>query len=275
MNEFNFPLKIKLPNLSNTYIIMKLLQKLLNSKSAERIRRNLGLKTGIYLTFKRFTPSASEQLRIARLLNFFNINYVIDIGANTGQFAESLFDFKYKGKVISFEPVSSAYNILVNRSKKYNNWEVAPRCAIGNFNKKTEINVSDFSVFSSILKIKKSHVTSKPSSKTINKETIDMYRLDDIIENYIDSKETSILLKIDTQGFEKEVLDGAINFLKRIKGIDIEIPLNPIYENTQFTFYESIEFLRKNKFKPYSFNIEGVNLTTGRVNTIDGLFFRE
>ena len=102
-----------------------------------------------------------------------------------------------------------------------------------------------------------------------------MYRLDDIIENYIDSKETSILLKIDTQGFEKEVLDGAINFLKRIKGINIEISLNSIYENTQFAFYESIEFLRKNKFKPYSFNIEGVNLTTGRVNTIDGLFFRE
>ena len=254
---------------------MKLLEKLLNSKPAERIRRNLGLKTGIYLKFKRFTPSASEQLRTVRLLNFFNVNYVIDVGANTGQFAESLFDFKYKGKVISFEPVSSAYNILVNRCKKYNNWEVAIRCAIGNSNKKIEINVCEDSVFSSILKIKKSHVISKPKSKIIYKEIIDMYKLDDIIENYIDSKETSILLKIDTQGFEKEVLEGANNLLKRIKGIKIEIPLNPIYENTQFTFYESIEFLKENKFKPYSFNIEGVNLTTVRVNTIDVLFFRE
>ena len=77
---------------------MKLIEKLLNSKPAERIRRNLGLKTGIYLKFKRFTPSASEQLRTVRLLNYFNVNYVIDVGANTGQFAESLFDFKYKGK---------------------------------------------------------------------------------------------------------------------------------------------------------------------------------
>ncbi len=102
-----------------------------------------------------------------------------------------------------------------------------------------------------------------------------MFRLDSIIDQYIDKNETSILLKIDTQGFEKEVLEGAEETLKRIKAIKIEIPLISIYDETQFTFYETIDFLKKNDFLPYSFNIEGVNLKTGRVHTIDGLFVKE
>ncbi|MCD4698004.1 MAG: FkbM family methyltransferase [Bacteroidales bacterium] len=254
---------------------MNILEKTLQSKKVDRFRRYLGKSTGIYLKLKRFTPSTSEALRTATILNNLNIKYVFDIGANTGQFAESLFDFNYKGTVISFEPVTSCYNTLLERSRKYPNMIVHEKCAIGDDDQLIDINVTDDSVFSSILKIKDFHARLKPKSKIVKQETVNMFRLDSIIDKYIDDKETSILLKIDTQGFEKEVLDGAKNSLKRIQGIKIEIPLVSIYENTKFTFYKIIDFLKQHNFSPYSFNIEGVNLKTGRVHTIDGLFIRE
>lgn len=254
---------------------MNIIEKTLQSKKIERFRRYLGKKSGIYLKLKRFTPSTSEALRTATILNNLDIKFTLDIGANTGQFAESLYDFNYKGTVISFEPVSSCYNTLLKRSKKYPKMIVPERCAIGNFDQSIDINITDDTVFSSILKIKDFHAQLKPKSKIIKKETVRMYRLDSIIDKYIDEKETSILLKIDTQGFEKEVLEGAENTLKRVKAIKIEIPLISIYEGTKFSFYEIIDFLKKNQFIPYSFNIEGVNLKTGRVHTIDGLFVKE
>ena len=254
---------------------MRLLEKILNSKIMERSRRFLGIKSGIYLKLKRMTPSTSDQMRDAAILNHLGIKYVIDIGANTGQFAESLFDFDYKGTVISFEPVSACYKVLKKRSKGNPNHIVAKRCAIGNVDDEIKINISDDSVFSSVLKIKDEHTKLRPKSRIVKQEPVEIHRLDTIIDKYIPKEETSVLLKIDTQGFEKNVLDGAQNTIKRIKGIKIEIPLVPIYDETKFTFYEIIDFMKANNFIPYNFNTEGVNLITGRVFTIDGTFFIE
>ena len=88
---------------------MKLLTKILQSKTVERARRQIGKSTGLHLRLKRFTPSASEEMRNAMLCQHMGITHVIDIGANTGQFAESLYDFGYTGQVVSFEPVGAAY----------------------------------------------------------------------------------------------------------------------------------------------------------------------
>jgi FkbM family methyltransferase len=254
---------------------MRTVEKFLNSKPMERFRRFMGKRSGIYLRLKRFTPSASEDMRNAAILNHLGIKYVIDIGANTGQFAESLFDFNYQGTVISFEPVEKCYHELVKRSKKNAGHQVAERCAIGDKDMEIEINVSDDSVFSSVLEIKDEHTRLRPKSRIVKKEAVTLYRLDSVIDKYIPKGETSILLKIDTQGFEKQVLDGAFETLQRIRGIKIEIPLETIYTNTRFTFYEIIDFMKQHGFVPYNFNTEGVNLKTGRVFTIDGMFFRE
>jgi FkbM family methyltransferase len=241
----------------------------------ERFRRFMGKNSGIYLKLKKFTPSASDEMRNAAILNDLGIKYVIDVGANTGQFAESLFDFKYNGTVISFEPVSKCYDALVKRSKKNPKHLVAEKCAIGDQDMEIKINVSDDSVFSSVLEIKDEHTKIRPKSRIVKQETVNLFKLDSIIDKYIPPEETSILLKIDTQGFEKQVLDGALNSIKRIQGIKIEIPLVPIYNNTQFTFYEVIDFMKELRFTPYNFNTEGVDLKSGRVFTIDGMFFRE
>ncbi len=254
---------------------MTILEKFLQSKFMERTRRFLGTKTGIFLKLKRFTASASEDMRIAMLMNHMGIKYVIDIGANTGQFAESLYDFGYKGKVISFEPGDVAYQELLERSEKYPNWTVAEKCAIGAADGEIEINITDDSVFSSVLEIKDNFASDLPKAKIVRTEKVPIYAIDSIIDKYIDPSERNIVLKIDTQGYEKEVITGAAKTIKRVKGVDIEIPFYAIYENTKFTFYDIIDLMKKEGFQPYSINTEGVDLATGRVNTVDGLFFRE
>lgn len=252
------------------------LDKILNSKVAERTRRFLGKHSGIYFKLKRFTASSSEELRTVKLLHAQGIDCVLDVGANTGQFAESLYDFGYTGRVISFEPVAAVHAALRKRAAKYPNWVVAERCAIGDQDGETTIHVSDATVFSSLLKIKDKHAQSVKKARIIAEEKVPLHRLDSIVGKYLPEKATTtLLLKIDTQGFEKQVLAGAVNTLAGARGLKIEIPLSPIYEDVQFTFFQVIDFVRDNGFTPYSFSNEGVNLDTGRLNTMDGIFFRE
>lgn len=255
---------------------MNIIQKIIQSKSAERAKRLVGIRTGLYLRLKRFTPSSSEEMRTAMLCQHMKISHVIDIGANTGQFAESLYDFGYKGKVVSFEPVSHVWEELKKRSQKYPDWTVAERCAIGDHDGEITMNVSDDTVFSSVLAIKDTYVEHNRKSKIIDKEMTPIYKLDSIIQRYIEpGGQHRILLKIDTQGYEKEALAGATEVFSQAAGLKIEIPLYAMYNDTGYTFYDILEITRRNKFEPFSFNIEGVDLNTGRVNTMDGLFFRE
>lgn len=255
---------------------MNPLQRILQSKALERAKRVVGKHSGLYLKLKRFTPSASEEMRTAMLCQHKGITHVIDIGANTGQFAESLYDFGYTGKVISFEPVSKVWEQLRQRAQAYPNWEVAERCAIGDQDGEIVMNISDDTVFSSALPIKDSYVAHNRKSRIVQQETAPAYRLDSIIEQYLPQGAAArILLKIDTQGYEKQVLDGAAGTLARSLGLKIEVPLYAMYEHTAFTFYDIADFTRAAGFQPYSFHIEGVDLDTGRVNTMDGLFFRE
>jgi FkbM family methyltransferase len=251
------------------------LNNFLNSRGVEKFRRSFAKTTGIYFKLKRFTASTSDDLRLAKILNWNKVDYVIDIGANRGQFAVGLLDFGYKGKIVSFEPVGSVHQELSKVASKYDRWEVAKQIAIGSENGEVEINVSDNSVFSSILNIKKSHVEQKDYSKTVRTETVKIGRLDDVLPEYLDVSAHRVLLKIDTQGFEKQVLDGAPDTLSKIQGLKIEMPLTPIYEGVNYTFYDIIDVVRARGFQPYSFNREGVNLETGRINTMDGLFLLE
>jgi len=215
-------------------------------------------------------------MRTAKLLNHFGITKVIDVGANTGQFAESLIDFGYKGKIISFEPVQSAYQQLKKRAKKYKQWDVAERAAIGNMDGTVEINVSDDTQFSSIKNIKNEFLDKQHAAKIVKKETVPIYKLDSLMGKYYERGE-SLFLKIDTQGFEKEVVLGATELIKAVKGIKMEIPLEKemeIYEGVEWDIIYYINYLNELGFKCMSLDAIGADRTTGIVNEVDGIFFR-
>ncbi len=79
-----------------------------------------------------------------------------------------------------------------------------------------------------------SHAAAAVDSVYLAKEKVPIYRLDSIASNYLTGKE-NLLIKIDTQGFEWQVLDGAKETLQFARGVLCELSLVPLYEGRVFS----------------------------------------
>ena len=207
-----------------------------------------------------------------KLLHYKKIDLVLDVGANVGQYAQSLLGLGYKGNIVSFEPLSNAYNLLSKKAKKYSNWNVAEKIGLGDYDGEAQINVSKNSVSSSLLNMSEEHINASPDALYINKETIKVKKLDSVFDQYKENFK-NIFLKIDTQGFEEQVLKGASKSLSKIKGLQLELSLVPLYEN-QKLFIEMVEIIKSFGFNVYSIQQGFTNKQTGRVLQVDTVFFK-
>ena len=160
------------------------------------------------------------------------INMLLDVGANTGQYAMSMFKLGYKGTIISFEPLKDAYDILKANQAKYSNWRVYQRAAIGDYCGETMINISENSCSSSILPISETHSKVVPAAKYVGKLETPIFTLDFILSDIVASTD-KICLKIDTQGFEDKVLSGAVESLKNITLIQLELSIIQLYDGSK------------------------------------------
>ncbi len=237
-------------------------------KIVKKLVRNIGFE------ITRYTPSTSEVARMKQLFAYHNIDLVLDVGANIGQYAKFLREFGYSGKIVSFEPLSSAYSQLKTASSKDSLWEIAPRTAIGNENNEITINISGNSQSSSVLDVLDSHVTAAPDSAYIGSETVKLSRLDTIAQEYISQATNSIFLKIDVQGFEKQVIEGANHILSEIQGIQVELSLVPLYKG-QLLFQEMLKFLEELGYELHAVIPGFTDPKTGRLLQIDGIFFKK
>src|ERR1700682_6223763 len=73
----------------------------------------------------------SHHAAVKAMLRSLGVDLVLDVGANVGQFALDILSMGYHGRIVSFEPVSAAYASLTRNAAAYRNWELHPRCAIG------------------------------------------------------------------------------------------------------------------------------------------------
>lgn len=237
-------------------------------RTIKKIFQNFGI------LIRKYNAATSEDLRRIKLFEHYKIDLVFDIGANIGQYATGIMDAGYKGKIVSFEPLSSARAIINKKSTKYPNWAVAPRCAIGSKNEEIEINISANSVSSTLLKMLDSHIEGAPESKIIGKEKVQVFPLDEIASTYIgDSK--NIFLKIDVQGFEQEVLKGAQGMLDKAKGVEMEISLVPLYENQTWLLPQILEYMEQKGFQLTSIVPAFTDNVTGKVLQCNGIFYRK
>ena len=79
----------------------------------------------------RYSKTYNDGYKIQNFIKFNKINLVLDIGANSGQYAMSLRRFGYKNKIISFEPLNKCYQQLLINSAKDQLWSVYEKCALG------------------------------------------------------------------------------------------------------------------------------------------------
>lgn len=236
----------------------------------KRVVKKLSNKLGWQI--RRYDSNTSEVVRIYRLLTYHKIDLVFDVGANIGQYALFLRKSGYRGAIVSFEPLSVAYSQLKTSSSKDKLWKVAPRIAIGNEDSEITINISANTASSSVLNMLDTHIDVAPNSAYVSSETVKVNRLDTIASKYIENS-SSIFLKIDTQGFEKQVIEGAEQILSQVKGIQVELSLIPLYQD-QILFKEMIEFLNRLGYDLYAIIPGFSDRVTGRLLQMDGIFFK-
>jgi FkbM family methyltransferase len=210
--------------------------------------------------------------RRAQLIKHYKINKILDVGANTGVWSNQMRKLGYESKIISFEPIRSVYEELEKSSKKDPNWEVF-NFALGDKTSNEMINISDYHPASSILEMLPECWENCPESKYIKTEEISVKKLDSIFDE-ITSTNENIFLKIDTQGYEKKVLDGAANSLRNIKGIQLEMSLVSLYKNDDL-IWDMIDYLNGKDFDLFSLENGFSSPDTGRLLQVDGVFFKK
>src|SRR5262249_25228525 len=106
----------------------------------------------------------SEQAVLGRVLHSFKPSLVLDVGANEGQYALFLRRMGYSGQIISYDPLSFAYEKLRAIAAPDPNWRVGPGVGCGAIDSKWVINVAGNPASSSLLPMLAAHVDAAPAS---------------------------------------------------------------------------------------------------------------
>ena len=209
--------------------------------------------------------------RIVALLEHVGANTVVDVGANIGQFATALRASGYRGTIVSCEPLSDAFAHLRRRAAHDPAWDVR-QTAVGSEVGSAEINISANSFSSSLLEMTAAHTTAAPGSETVAAETVPLTTLDELARD-LDLDPDRTLLKIDTQGYEPQVLDGAGPLVGKLAAISLELSFVPLYAGQQL-FDELLGRLRGAGYVLYAVEGGFGDRRTGRMLQCDGLFVR-
>lgn len=213
--------------------------------------------------------SLSPADRRARLLSTYDVDLVVDVGANAGQYASSLRAAGYERRIASFEPLSEPYRRLAAASAEDAAWD-SWQLALGARSGIAPINVAQDTRNSSLLAVGEHHLRAVPDSRALGVETVGVERLDVLWPRIADGAR-SPYLKLDTQGYELEVLHGASAVLGAIVLVEAELSLLPTYEAGPL-FGDVVAFLAEHGFVPIAF--EGVldDVETGEMLQADAIF---
>lgn len=198
------------------------------------------------------------------------IKTILDIGANTGQFAMQIHKMFPEAIIYSFEPIKECYEELLRNFAEVPKFS-AFNLALGNQLGEVEIYKNEYSPSSSLLPMAELHKTSFPYTRNETLEKIKLMKLDDIISQLTIIQ--PMLIKMDVQGFEDKVIEGGINTFSQANIVITELSVEELYKE-QKLFDDIYTMLKKLGFQ-YQGNYEQLyNLEDGRVLQMDGIFIR-
>lgn len=215
----------------------------------------MGLGKGLFAAFPLQVVKTRKRdvLRnhLAKALKAYDINMVIDVGANRGQFASGLRALGYDGPIHSFEPVAATFEALSKAAEGDPEW-VPHHLALGETAGEAVINVSAGSDFSSLLPSNAYGRERFEKLETAYQETIRIDTLDAVLGEELAQPGVNALLKMDTQGFDLQAFAGAQGALSNIACLLSEIAFIPIYDGApHFT-----EALRR--YEAAGFSVSGL-----------------
>ena len=221
---------------------------------------------------RRTTYPSSEEILLTRFLSIAAPSTIFDVGANVGQYGLSLRKCGFTGRIVSFEAIPSVHARLSAVAAADRDWIVPPCCALGRAPGKARINLARNSVSSSLLPMHDAHLKAAPDSRYIASETVRVERLDDIARPLL-PKDGRLFLKVDTQGYEEEVLAGADLVLKSVSAMQLELSVVPLYQGAP-SLRRILELCEGLGFQLHGLIPGFYEEKSGRLLQMDGLFLR-
>lgn len=221
-------------------------------------------------------PLHDPTARMVQLLRHYGVEWVVDVGANDGGFATALRDCGFTGKITSFEPLNAPFAELKRKAALDPMWDVQ-QCAVGPTDGEVSINVSGNSgLSSSVLPMLDAHLRAGPSSRYVGLEKVRQERLDRLLPQLGAGTNSRIFLKIDVQGYEAQVLDGASNLFAEgvVAGLQLELSLVPLYA-TGMTYREALDRADQLGMKLMGLDPVFADPDSGRLLQADAVFFAE
>ena len=204
------------------------------------------------------------------LLHHYGVDEVFDVGANSGGYARELREFGYRGHIVSFEPLAEPYARLQEIADLDPRW-TAVNLALGADTTTAPMHVAANSASSSLLLMNDAHRRAAPWATYIGEQEVSVTRLDDIFDAY--RKGSVPFLKMDVQGYEEQVLEGAELSLPVVRGVQLEMSLVPLYDHA-WLFTEAVLSMEEAGFDLVSLEPGFYNHETGRLLQADGIFMR-
>jgi FkbM family methyltransferase len=204
------------------------------------------------------------------MLEHLDVDLLIDGGANAGQYAAEVRRTGFRGRILSFEPLSDPFVTLSAQARADSAWDCR-REALSDCAGEALINVSANSWSSSLLPITPTSVAAAPDSAYIGEEAITTVRLDDVLSQAAPYART--LLKLDVQGSELAALRGAEETLARVVAVEVELSLCPLYAGGP-AWREVADHLEAHDLRLAGVQPEFFDDTTGLTLQVNGTFVR-
>ncbi|HLB52928.1 MAG TPA: FkbM family methyltransferase [Chlamydiales bacterium] len=213
----------------------------------------------------------SYPFRLVSLLNKHQVTTVFDVGACNGYYAADLRRLGYKNKIISFEPASKSYTALLREANLFNDplW-IFYNIALGDVEEKKSMCILDELPASSFLTPSQLHLHINPKARGGVSEVVDVKRLETFYRLHCSASE-SVFLKIDTQGYEKQVLLGLGALLEKITLIQLEVSFQSLY-NGEIGFVDLLKFMKDRNFLPIDVDPMSFDSERGEFLQADILF---
>jgi FkbM family methyltransferase len=223
----------------------------------------MGYEVRQYVPLRSFTAAREELLRTR------GVSVVLDVGANSGQYGAMLRALGFTGRLVSLEPVADAYAELERRAGADGAWD-AVRVAASDVDGEITLNVTGDSRSSSVL-ARNERFADRPGWAPKESQRVPARRLEGLAGELLRPHERAYL-KLDVQGYERHVLDGAGSALARFEAVELELSVTALYEG-QPGLAEMVPLLAERGFRPVC--IEPILLDDdGLLVELDGLFAR-
>ena len=208
----------------------------------------LARRFGFYIT-RDPAWLAYEDLMV-RVLSTLKINCVLDVGSCRGDFAKWLRRIGYAGLIISFEPVAANFDVLEECRAEDTQWQ-AHRMALGAAKGKAEIRVFTGTTFHSFLSPSEYGRARFPDKLRVERtELVPVERLDNILDQLVeDIEDPHIFLKVDTQGYDLEVIRGLGTKAGSISALQVEMAVKPIYNQVSNSYVDALSYLQQLGFQ--------------------------